>query len=1605
MFKKITIIWLCALLVFSGFGSFGYSGQAAAAEGKDSIPSVTYITIHSLKEQFGIGEDWIEQKLDQGYSLYQLYKALKTDRTGGVAAEKWLETQETSKPIQMEGLSPSEALQENTFSINAIEEDVPGTGTTVDETALNHVDIRDDASLYMTSYGAESISTATGEMMVSSTDLSLPGLIPFDLTRVYDSARASGQLGVQYDETTQTYSNVVTPRKEELHTGLGQGWRWDIPYMETRGDERFILIPGVGYYRLNANLELEGYVWNDLTVKQDTTVTVDGQSSSYRLSIRNGYDYLFNGTGELLQITDDYRNTVDFQYTTLDGNQVISRIQNSEGQALTFAYDNLKVTVQLAGTDRKVTYTQREDEGIRILREFTDALDRTTTYTYYYPESKFNFLPELESNQNAHGVMHTALLSRITSPSSAITDYAYIPAIKEMGEASSYFVFKVRERKSHFSTTDGEGTLDQINFEYSGEDLDSYGRSATWTTKVKAAPTVDTWTFSKTFSAATIPDLVYADQHTLTGDDVTYSTELQYDNQTKRNLPTQTTEWVSEGGRTSEKLTTTIAYDTNGMVTSEKQSTGQESTYSYEVGKAPYNWIKPVRSTTKINNTLERYTETTYNNSGDVLRTTTKNGYGGQLLSDSEVKLDDKGRVVSTTDKGGTLAKDRTATFSYQPNAGHLLESTSMTVHDAAGKAESLVETYSYTSASELETTTNAAGELEKNQYDKAGRLVQVTHADGTQSTTAYDDTNNIITSTSPDGIVTSERYNPLGLLVEEQTADATYKYVYDGEGNVTASEDAEGNVTRYVVNAFGQTTETQYPDGTKNTTTIDPVGQIVTVQDASGYQTREKMDLLGRTTAVEEYRDGAFIPLQQSEYDLSGNVTASIDGNGERTTYTYDALGQIATATTPKQETSRYFYSYQGQVTQVVSANGQTVTKQYDELGRIIKQTPPKLDGSATTFYYDKKSNLIKKQDRLGKITEYTYNSDNMLTGFKGPDTSVSYTYDEMGRRTSMTDDHGKTTYSYRETDGMLSGLAFPDGTELQYENNTQQRLGYTLTDANGQSLRVHGELDTMNRVTSMDITSGTGDASALTGSAQKSVDRMTFSYASNSLLENVSFGKGLSTSYQFDGYDLSGVTVSQGTNAIHQFDYEYDGNKNITSRTQNGTSDQFTYDELSRIQTESGSQQETYTYDSNGNRYSTGSGKIYGLKDAEYTYDSQNRLVKATGEGKTVTYSYNGDGLLYERTEGDQTTRYYYDEEAKLMAEAEVMSGKAELTYVYIYDLYGKLWARQDKQTGKLEYYQFNGHGDVVGLVDDTGQVLNQYTYDIWGGPLTTEETVPNVLLYAGEYWDDTVGLQYLRARWYDPGMARFIGEDTYEGELNDPLSLNLYSYVSNNPLKYVDPSGNRKTSTYYEIEKMLNAAMKGDNSFKSSLNKVFTKVYGDKGVKFANLYAQLTQTSGAFINSQTNAGLAKSQLLNAYENGQDRYDVQVAWTTIAGGVLSGSIYASLSDSVSNLGKKALKSSITNIWVKNKHLSGGTGSWARFNVATEAEAKNLITSAIKKGKIKSVTNNNGSIGSAGQKSYEIIIDAGRTIGTRNEKMIKIVVDELGNLWSVYPK
>ena len=108
---------------------------------------------------------------------------------------------------------------------------------------------------------------------------------------------------------------------------------------------------------------------------------------------------------------------------------------------------------------------------------------------------------------------------------------------------------------------------------------------------------------------------------------------------------------------------------------------------------------------------------------------------------------------------------------------------------------------------------------------------------------------------------------------------------------------------------------------------------------------------------------------------------------------------------------------------------------------------------------------------------------------------------------------------------------------------------------------------------------------------------------------------------------------------------------------------------------------------------------------------------------------------------------------------------------------------------------YYQYNGHGDVTQVTNSGGNILASYKYDAFGQIIEKSGTADNPYRYAGYQYDEEQQKYYLNARYYDARIARFISEDTYRGEPDDPLSLNLYAYCSNNPLRYYDPTGHRK------------------------------------------------------------------------------------------------------------------------------------------------------------------------------------------------------------------
>ncbi len=261
-------------------------------------------------------------------------------------------------------------------------------------------------------------------------------------------------------------------------------------------------------------------------------------------------------------------------------------------------------------------------------------------------------------------------------------------------------------------------------------------------------------------------------------------------------------------------------------------------------------------------------------------------------------------------------------------------------------------------------------------------------------------------------------------------------------------------------------------------------------------------------------------------------------------------------------------------------------------------------------------------------------------------------------------------------------------------------------------------------------------------------------------------------------------------GTTSLENRNYVTDLNGNITKIEGDGSAVNYTYDTLNRLLS---GQTASYTYDPLGNR-STATG------DASFLLASKNSTLVWNGldqvnaytntpSGKpaeTTTYQYDYKGMRTKKTGPAGTTKYYTDETGRVIAEADG-SGVEKAQNLWSNKPLARLIA------GTWYYYIYNGHGDVVKLVDDTGAVKNNYTYDEFGNLNSMSETIVNPIRYAGEYQDDESGFYHLRARYYDPVTSRFISRDTNEGKITNPLSLNLYTYCWNNPLNLVDPTGN--------------------------------------------------------------------------------------------------------------------------------------------------------------------------------------------------------------------
>jgi RHS repeat-associated protein len=246
------------------------------------------------------------------------------------------------------------------------------------------------------------------------------------------------------------------------------------------------------------------------------------------------------------------------------------------------------------------------------------------------------------------------------------------------------------------------------------------------------------------------------------------------------------------------------------------------------------------------------------------------------------------------------------------------------------------------------------------------------------------------------------------------------------------------------------------------------------------------------------------------------------------------------------------------------------------------------------------------------------------------------------------------------------------------------------------------------------------------------------------------------------------------------------------------------YTYDANNRLSTEiktssNPTESTVYSYDNNGNQTSKVT-TINGVATTvSNTYNGFNQLTGSTAGGATSVYSYDPSGLRINKTAGGTATRFILDGANVAL---ELNGSTVTANYIRGINLiYSTI-------SGAPKYYMYNAHGDVVQLTDTAGAVVKSYNYDAFGVEKNIDANDPNPFRYCGEYYDLSSGTYYLRARYYDPTTGRFLSEDSYLGDTNDPLSLNLYTYCLNNPVMYIDPTGyweetDSKYSTTVQIE----------------------------------------------------------------------------------------------------------------------------------------------------------------------------------------------------------
>ena len=674
---------------------------------------------------------------------------------------------------------------------------------------------------------------------------------------------------------------------------------------------------------------------------------------------------------------------------------------------------------------------------------------------------------------------------------------------------------------------------------------------------------------------------------------------------------------------------------------------------------------------------------------------------------------------------------------------------------------------YTYNTDGTLATRADSGGQTKYDGYDGYGQLNHLTHPNGDTESFVNSASGNMTSHTDGRGFVTTFSYNNhLELTNTIAPTNLTTSVSYDAADNVASTTDARRNVT---TNSWSVTRHLL-------TTTLPAVAAGTPVL-TSVYDNRDwlaySLDPLQAATLYTNSLAGWLVsqtdPLQRTTtfgFDADARQIAITNAAQEVTRKTWDARGKLIALTDGAQHTSLRSYDGAGNQVILTNRNGKVWQFQFDAANRLTNTITPLLRQMSQTwnhqglvstvtdpsnqpahFYFDGKGRLTNRTDNLGTIL-YGYDANDNRTSVSGNGLTNIWTYDAYNRVSSYKDAYGNLIQYRFDANGNMTNLVYPGGRNVFYAFDSDNHLT-RVKDWSGRITTM--TYDLAGRMTNVTRPNGTF---------------RSLSYDSAGELTNI---------WEQMANSLPIAWIRHNWNSNSTMNWEFAAPLPHTNAPASRT---MTYDDDNRLKTVDGL---NVTVDLDGNLIS---GPLTNDSFASYSFDIRNRLLNAGG----VTNVYDVINSRIGQTYGTNSIVYVVNPNAKLPQ--VLMRIKNGVTNYYVYGA-GLLYQVTETaaSTNTLTYH-YDSRGSTIALTTDSGLVVDRFEYSLYGTLTYRTGADDTSFLFNGRYGvqTDLSGLLYMRARYYNPYLCRFINSDPsgFAG------GLNFYAYANGNPVSLVDPFG---------------------------------------------------------------------------------------------------------------------------------------------------------------------------------------------------------------------